>query len=193
MPPIGTVIGVAVPTGNLYQGIVKVNAYTVLFKKYPVRYRCGTLIGSGFELEHELRIVCCGWTAISEVMGVARPAKRRPSQSHPIWINNDASIVPLAAPARRHFRHPVHQLMLMTAPARKPALQIAAQQFGIAGPVERATAALLDQRMELVAELGVMFLPMAIIVPRRQPARHFHGKETPSPPDSKPRTVSNRR
>ena len=52
-------------------------------------------------------------------------------------------------------RHAVNQPMLMVDPARPPARQIAAERFGFAGAFERMAAAFLDQRVQLVEQLGI--------------------------------------
>jgi hypothetical protein len=104
-------------------------------------------------------------------------------------------------PALRHLqrlllaapRHPVHHAMLLVDPARPPAWQIAAQRLGLARSLERVPAAFLDQAVRSVAQPGVMLLPMAIILPRRRPERHFHGKGALSSPASKQRTASSGR
>jgi len=52
-------------------------------------------------------------------------------------------------------RHAVYESVLMVDPARPPARQIAAERFGFAGAVERMAAAFLDQRVQLVEQLGI--------------------------------------
>lgn len=86
-------------------------------------------------------------------------------------------------PALRHLqrlrlptaRHAIHQPVLLIDPPRPPARQIAAERLGLAGALERMAAAFLDQGVQLVDDLRVMLLPMAVIVPRRRPERHVHG------------------
>lgn len=52
-------------------------------------------------------------------------------------------------------RHAVNQPMLMVDPARPPPRQITAERFGFAGAFERTAAAFLDQRVQLVEQVGI--------------------------------------
>jgi len=62
-------------------------------------------------------------------------------------------------------RHAVHESVLVADPARPPARQIAAERFGFAGALERMPAAFLDQRVQLVEQLGIARPEVAIFGP----------------------------
>ena len=51
--------------------------------------------------------------------------------------------------------HPVDQPVFQRDPTRPPALQIAAQRFGLAGPAEGTAQALLDQAVQSIERVGV--------------------------------------
>ena len=91
-------------------------------------------------------------------------------------------------------RHAVHQPVFMVDPARPPARQVAAEGFGFAGALERIASTFLDQRVQLVHDLGVVILPVTIVLPSRRPEGYVHGNDIASAsPASKPRTASSKR
>jgi len=103
--------------------------------------------------------------------------------------------------ALRHLQHllrattgnPINKPMLVTDPARPPACQIPSKRLRLPRTLERMPATFLNQRVDLIAQLGVMLLPKTIVVPCRRPERNVHGKDTPSSPASNPRTASSSR
>lgn len=78
-------------------------------------------------------------------------------------------------PVVRPFtRHPVHEPVLVGDAARPPALEVAVERLGLAGPLVGRAAAFPDQVIEPPEHLSVGVLPVEIVLPGGIREDDFH-------------------